>query len=279
MMSDTLKILKKNGIKLDKRKGQNYLVNQDVLSKIIQSSELSKNDRVLEIGAGIGTLTIPLAENANKVYAVEQDQRVAQVLKKRLKQLELDNVELIVDDATQMDLPQANKIVSNLPYQISSPITFKILENPFEMAVLMYQKEFAQRMVATPGERNYSRLSVMMYLYSEVEMLFNVSENDFFPKPKVASAVIKLKPKNDVNIDPFFLDVTRAMFQHKKKKIRNALIDSYHEIGDFDKTELKSILSELDQNMMNERVFKISPEELLKISGDIKSHILTNDFN
>ena len=278
-MSDTLKILKKNGIKLDKRKGQNYLVNQDVLSKIIQSSELSKNDRVLEIGAGIGTLTIPLAENANKVYAVEQDQRVAQVLKKRLKQLELDNVELIVDDATQMDLPQANKIVSNLPYQISSPITFKILENPFEMAVLMYQKEFAQRMVATPGERNYSRLSVMMYLYSEVEMLFNVSENDFFPKPKVASAVIKLKPKNDVNIDPFFLDVTRAMFQHKKKKIRNALIDSYHEIGDFDKTELKSILSELDQNMMNERVFKISPEELLKISGDIKSHILTNDFN
>lgn len=279
MMSDTLKILKKNGIKLDKRKGQNYLVNQDVLSKIIQSSELSKNDRVLEIGAGIGTLTIPLAENANKVYAVEQDQRVAQVLKKRLKQLELDNVELIVDDATQMDLPQANKIVSNLPYQISSPITFKILENPFEMAVLMYQKEFAQRMVATPGERNYSRLSVMIYLYSEVEMLFNVSENDFFPKPKVASAVIKLKPKNDVNIDPFFLDVTRAMFQHKKKKIRNALIDSYHEIGDFDKTELKSILSELDQNMMNERVFKISPEELLKISGDIKSHILTNDFN
>jgi 16S rRNA (adenine1518-N6/adenine1519-N6)-dimethyltransferase len=278
-MSDTLKILKKNGIKLDKRKGQNYLVNKDVLSKIIQSSELSKNDRVLEIGAGIGTLTIPLAENAGKVYAVEQDQKVAQVLKKRLKQLELDNVELIVDDATQMDLPQANKIVSNLPYQISSPITFKILENPFEMAVLMYQKEFAQRMVATPGERNYSRLSVMMYLYSEVEMLFNVSENDFFPKPKVESAVIKLKPKDDVNIDPFFLDVTRAMFQHKKKKIRNALIDSYHEIGDLDKTELKSILSELDQNMMNERVFKISPEELLKISGDIKSHILTNDFN
>lgn len=270
MLSETLKILKKNGIKLDKRKGQNYLINHDILSKIIQSSELSKNDSVLEIGAGIGTLTIPLAENAAKVYAVEQDKKVAHVLKKRLEQMELDNVEVIVDDATQMDLPHVSKVVSNLPYQISSPITFKILENPFEMAVLMYQKEFAQRMVATPGERNYSRLSVMMYLYSEVEILFNVSENDFFPKPKVASAVIKMKPKNDVDIDPFFLDVTRAMFQHKKKKIRNALIDSYHEIGDMDKSELKNILPKLDQHLINERVFKISPEELLKISGDIK---------
>jgi 16S rRNA (adenine1518-N6/adenine1519-N6)-dimethyltransferase len=271
MLSETLRILKQNGIKLDKRKGQNYLVNPDVLSKIIQRSELSKNDSVLEIGAGIGTLTIPLAKNAGKVYAVEQDRKVANVLRKRLEQLELDNVEVIVEDATKMDLPSVNKVVSNLPYQISSPITFKILENPFEMAVLMYQKEFAQRMVALPGDRNYSRLSVMMYLYSEVEILFQVSENDFFPKPKVASAVIKMQPKIDVDIDPFFVDVTRAMFQHKKKKIRNALIDSYHEIGDMDKSELKTIISQLDQTMMNDRVFKMSPEDLLKISGDIKN--------
>lgn len=270
MLSETLRILKQNGIKLDKRKGQNYLVNPDVLSKIIQRSELKKNDRVLEIGAGIGTLTIPLAKNAGKVYAVEQDQKVASVLRKRLEQLELDNVEVIVEDATKMDLPVVNKVVSNLPYQISSPITFKILENPFEMAVLMYQKEFAQRMVALPGDRNYSRLSVMMYLYSEVEILFQVSENDFFPKPKVASAVIKMQPKIDVDIDPFFVDVTRAMFQHKKKKIRNALIDSYHEIGEMDKSELKTIISQLDQTKMNERVFKMSPDDLLKISCDIK---------
>jgi 16S rRNA (adenine1518-N6/adenine1519-N6)-dimethyltransferase len=271
MLSETLRILKKNGIKLDKRKGQNYLINHDVLSKIILSSELSKKDIVLEIGAGIGTLTIPLSKNAGKVYAVEQDRKVAQVLNKRLEELELDNVEVIVDDATKMDLPPVNKVVSNLPYQISSPITFKILENPFEMAVLMYQKEFAKRMVASPGNRNYSRLSVMMYLYSEVEILFNVSENDFFPKPKVASAVIKMKPKSDAHLDPFFLDVTRALFQHKKKKIRNALIDSYHEIGDMDKSELKNIIAQLDQNMINERVFKMSPEELLKISGDIQT--------
>lgn len=270
MLSDTLRILKMNGIKLDKRKGQNYLVNEDVLSKIIHDAELSKRDSVLEIGAGIGTLTIPLSESAGKVVAVEQDRKVAYVLEKRLEEMGLSNVEVIVDDATKIDLPSTNKVVSNLPYQISSPITFKILENPFEMAVLMYQKEFAERMVASPGDRNYSRLSVMMYLYSEVEMLFEVSKNDFFPKPKVSSAVIKLKPKIDQVIDPFFVDVTRALFQHKKKKIRNALMDSFHEIGDFDKSEIKNLVSKLDQDVVDQRVFKMSPEKLEKVSMDVK---------
>lgn len=270
MLSDTLRILKMNGIKLDKRKGQNYLVNEDVLSRIIHNAELSKRDSVLEIGAGIGTLTIPLSESAGKVVAVEQDKKVAYVLEKRLEEMGLSNVEVIVDDATKIDLPSTNKVVSNLPYQISSPITFKILENPFEMAVLMYQKEFAERMVASPGDRNYSRLSVMMYLYSEVEMLFEVSKNDFFPKPKVSSAVIKLKPKIDQFIDPFFVDVTRALFQHKKKKIRNALMDSFHEIGDFEKSEIKNLISKLDQDMVDQRVFKMSPEKLEKVSMDVK---------
>lgn len=270
MLSDTLRILKINGIKLDKRMGQNYLVNNKVLSKIIHYAELSKKDSILEIGAGIGTLTIPLAENAGKVIAVEQDKKVANILKKRLDELQLFNVDVIVDDATQIDLPITDKVVSNLPYQISSPITFKILENPFELAVLMYQTEFAERMVAAPGDRNYSRLSVMMYLYSNVEMLFKVSKNDFFPKPKVSSSVIKMRPKKNIEIDPFFKDVTRALFQHKKKKIRNALMDSFHEIGDLDKSERKSLISNLDQDMVDQRVFKMNPQELMKISSEVK---------
>ncbi len=270
MLSDTLRILKMNGIKLDKRKGQNYLIKEDVLAKIIHEAELSKGDSVLEIGAGIGTLTIPLSENTRKVIAIEQDKKVANVLEKRIEELGLTNIEIIVDDATKIELPITNKIVSNLPYQISSPITFKILENPFEMAVLMYQKEFAERMVASQGERNYSRLSVMIYMYSTVQMLFEVSKNDFFPKPKVSSAVIKMIPKQNVEIEPFFADVTRALFQHKKKKIRNALMDSFHEIGDLDKSEIKNLISNLDHDMIDQRVFKMSPEELMKISRDIK---------
>jgi len=276
MLADTLKILKINGIKLDKRKGQNYLINKDVLSKIIQHSELSNKDSVLEIGAGIGTLTIPLAKNAGKVIAVEQDKKVANVLVKRLEKLELSNVEVIVDDATKLDLPETTKVVSNLPYKISSPITFKILEKPFEMGVLMYQKEFADRMIASPGNRNYSRLSVMIHFNANVEMLFNVSSNDFFPKPKVSSAVIKMKPKINVEVGEFFSNVTRALFQHKKKKVRNALMDSFHEIGNLEKSEIKDLISKLDPETLDKRVFKMSPEDLFEISKEIEKSYCEN---
>ena len=137
MLSETLKILNKEGIKLDKRKGQNYLIDKDVLSRIIHSADLSKTDTVLEIGAGIGTLTIPLAKNAGKVIAVEQDRKIAAILVKRLKKLQISNVEIIIGDATKIAFPKFNKVVSNLPYKISSPITFKILKYNFELAVLM----------------------------------------------------------------------------------------------------------------------------------------------
>ncbi len=270
MLSETLKILNKQGIKLDKRKGQNYLINRDVLSRITHSAELSKGDTILEIGAGIGTLTIPLAKNAGKVFAVEQDKRIATILIKRLDELDISNVEVIIDDATKIDFPKFNKVVSNLPYKISSPITFKILENKFELAVLMYQMEFAERMVAYPGDSNYSRLSVMIHFYTHVEMLFKVSKDVFFPKPKVSSAVIRLVPKGKVEFDQFFLKVTRALFQHKRKKVRNALMDSFHEICDLDKYERRDLISKLDQKLMDQRVIKIGPENILLLSKELK---------
>ena len=274
MLSETLKILNKQGIKLDKRKGQNYLIDKDVLSQIIQSSELSKKDTVLEIGAGIGTLTIPLAKNAGKVIAVEQDRKIANILIKRLNDIGISNVEVVVGDATKIDFPKFNKVVSNLPYKISSPITFKILENNFESAVLMYQMEFAERMVADPGDSNYSRLSVMMHFFAEVEMLFKVPNDVFFPKPKVSSAVIKLTPKSGVEIDEFFLKVTRALFQHKRKKVRNALKDSFHEICNLDKSERKNLISKLDQDIMNQRVVNMKPETILVLSKEVKRIIV-----
>jgi 16S rRNA (adenine1518-N6/adenine1519-N6)-dimethyltransferase len=270
MLSETLKILNKQGIKLDKRKGQNYLIDNKVLLQIIQSAELSINDTVLEIGAGIGTLTIPLAKNAGKVIAIEQDRKIAAILIKRLDKLNISNVDVIVGDATKLNFPKYNKVVSNLPYKISSPITFKILENKFDSAILMYQLEFAERMIAKSGDSNYSRLSVMMHFYAEVEMLFNVSKDAFFPKPKISSAVIKLTPKNKVEFNELFLNVTRALFQHKRKKVRNALMDSFHEINDLDKNERKILISKLDQNVMDIRVIKMEPESILKLSKELE---------
>ena len=277
MLSETLKILNKEGIKLDKRKGQNYLIDKDVLSRIIHSADLSKTDTVLEIGAGIGTLTIPLAKNAGKVIAVEQDRKIAYILIKRLKEFQISNVEVIIGDATKIAFPKFNKVVSNLPYKISSPITFKILKYNFELAVLMYQMEFAERMIAYPGDSNYSRLSVMIHFYTNAEMLFKVSKKVFLPKPKVSSAVIMLTPKNGLDVDEFLLNVTRALFQHKRKKVRNALMDSFHEIGELDKYERRDLISKLDQELLNQRVFNMEPKNIRKLSKEIERTIKDKD--
>ena len=279
MLSEKLKILNKKGIKLDKRKGQNYLIDKNVLSQIILKAELSINDNVLEIGAGIGTLTIPLARNVGKVIAIEQDRKIAAILIKRLDNLNISNVDVIIGDSTKIKFPIFNKVISNLPYKISSPITFKILENKFDSAILMYQLEFAERMIAKPGDSNYSRLSVMMHFYADVEMLFNVSKEAFFPNPQISSAVIKLKPKKDVEINELFLNVTRALFQHKRKKVRNALMDSFHEINDMDKNKQKILLSKLDPYILDKRVIKMEPESILKLSIDLGKLLKEYKYN
>lgn len=270
MLSKTRKILKKHGIKLDKRKGQNYLINRDVLSSILSSAAISKGDNVLEIGAGIGTLTIPLAEKAGHVFAVEQDAKIAKVLEERLEDLKISNVDILIEDATKMEFPKFNKVVSNLPYKISSPITFKLLKNDFDYGVLMYQKEFADRMVAEPGSKNYSRLSVMMHLCANVKFLFTVPKDSFFPQPKVYSAVIKLTPK-DVNVDPFFMKTSRALFQHKRKTVKNALVNSFHEVANMDKKSTKEVVSNLKPDLMVRRVVTLKPEEVMVVSDDLKS--------
>jgi 16S rRNA (adenine1518-N6/adenine1519-N6)-dimethyltransferase len=276
MLADTLKILKAYDIKLDKRRGQNYLINSSVLSKILDHAHLSPRDRVLEIGAGIGTLTIPLAKRAGKVFAVEKDRKIAEIFIKRLNDADISNVEVIVGDATKIKLPTFNKVVSNLPYQISSPITFKLLKKDFDFGILMYQLEFAERMVARPGASNYSRLSVMVHFCAVAEMLFKVSSTAFFPEPKISSAVIKLKPNRQSDVDEFFLKTSRALFQHKRKKVRNALLDSFHEITPRDKTTLKSAVSKLEPELINSRVFKLKPEEIMEISRELKDILEEN---
>ena len=188
----TKNILNQYGIKLNKNLGQNYLIDKNKRDQIINFGNLTKEDTVLEIGTGIGTLTIELAGRAKKVIAIEQDANICKILAKRLKDEKIDNVELINDDALNVEFPKFNKIISNLPYQISSPITFKFLEYDFDLAILMYQKEFASRMNGEVGSKNYSRLSAMLYFKCNVETLTDVSAESFIPKPKIDSTVVKL---------------------------------------------------------------------------------------
>ena len=269
----TKSILSKNGITLNRNLGQNYLIDKNKRDQIIGFGEITKDDVVLEIGTGIGTLTIELAKKARKVIAIEQDTRICEILARRLEEEKIDNVDLINDDALKVDFPPFNKIISNLPYQISSPITFKFLDYDFDLAVLMYQKEFADRMNGEVGSKNYSRLSAMLYFKCDVEKLTDVSCESFIPKPQIDSTVVKLTPKeNRIPEDDFriYSRFTRALFQHRNKKIRNALIDSRHIINSIDKKTLKRRLNGIEDEELLEylkkRVVVLSPEEILHIS-------------
>ncbi|MBO5151337.1 MAG: 16S ribosomal RNA methyltransferase A [Methanobrevibacter sp.] len=272
----TKSILDKNGIRLNKNLGQNYLIDQNKRDQIINFGNITKDDVVLEIGSGIGTLTIELAKRAKEVIAIEQDSNICKILSRRLKEEKIDNVELINEDALKIEFPKFNKIVSNLPYQISSPITFEFLDYDFDLAVLMYQKEFALRMNGEVGSKNYSRLAAMLYFKCNVEKLTDVSCESFIPKPKVDSTVIKLTPKElTLTNEDFecYSNFTKALFQHRNKKIRNALIDSRHIVSNLDKKEIKKRLNSIENEELIEyltkRVIVLTPEEILFISKEL----------
>jgi 16S rRNA (adenine1518-N6/adenine1519-N6)-dimethyltransferase len=193
-----------------------------------------------------------------------------------LKEEKIDNVDVINEDALKIEFPKFNKIVSNLPYQISSPITFKFLDYDFDLAILMYQKEFAQRMNGEVGSKDYSRLSAMLYFKCNVETLTEVSCESFIPKPKVDSMVIELSPKKlDITSEEYgvYSKFTKALFQHRNKKIRNALIDSRHIICNLDKKEMKERLNNITDEKLNDyltkRVVVLTPEEILFISNQL----------
>ncbi len=272
----TKNILNQHGITLNKNLGQNYLIDKNKRNQIVNFGEIDEDDIILEIGPGIGTLTIELAKKAKKVIAIEQDENICKILTTRLKDEKIDNVELINDDALKTDFPEFNKIISNLPYQISSPITFKFLDYDFDLAILMYQKEFADRMNGEVGSKNYSRLSAMLYFKCNVEALTNVSSESFIPKPKIDSTVVKLTPKEnkieDIDFETYS-NFTKALFQHRNKKIRNALIDSRHIISNIDKKVLKQRLNSIEDDELNDylskRVIVLKPEEILYISKEL----------
>ena len=272
----TKSILNKYGIRLNKNLGQNYLIDKNKRDQIISFADLTKDDVVLEVGAGIGTLTIELAKKAKKVIAIEQDSNICKILNQRLKNEKIDNVELINNDALKIEFPKFNKIVSNLPYQISSPITFKFLNYDFDKAILMYQKEFGDRMDGEVGTKNYSRLSAMLYFKCDVKTLCDVSCESFIPKPKVDSVVMGLTPKESkVPSEDFkvYSNFTKALFQHRNKKIRNALIDSRHMVSNLDKKEMKKRLNAIEDEKLTDyltkRVVVLTPEEILFVSKEL----------
>jgi 16S rRNA (adenine1518-N6/adenine1519-N6)-dimethyltransferase len=216
-------VLESIGKRANRRLGQNFLLDESVVKRQVGFADLSSEDTVLEIGPGLGNLTEELLKTGAKVVAVEQDREFCRFLTRRFG----DRLQLVQADAVKAFLPEFNKVVSNLPYQISSPITFKLLDIGFDVAVLMLQREFAERMVAKPRSEDYGRLSVGVYYRAECEILMSVHPHAFWPQPKVDSCVVRLVPKKppfEVRDKDAFSLVTKAIFSHRRKKIMNSLL-------------------------------------------------------
>lgn len=235
----TIEILKKHGIRTAKYLGQHFLVDGNILKKIIGAANVTGNDVVLEIGAGIGTLTEALLEEAGEVLAVEYDSKLFPILEENFKSAK--NFHLIRADALKIspdDLPfKPNKVVSNLPYNIASPLIVKILEEfpGVEEFVIMVQEEVAKRIVATPGTKDYGRLTLKINYYAESEILFKVSKNVFLPPPKVSSAVIRITrlPSCRVRIADrkLLFNLISIVFNQRRKTIANALSSLSYDKG------------------------------------------------
>lgn len=272
MLQETKQLLRRSEIWLNNRLGQNQVVDPIILKKMVDYAELTAKDVVLEIGAGVGNLTIMLADLAGVVVAIEKDKKLTKILRERLK--DRTNVKIIQGNVLNIELPKFNKIVSNLPFSISSKIIFKLLGLNFDLAVLMFQKEFAERLVAAPGTENYGRLTVNTYYRANVEMLDEVPPSAFFPQPKVSSAIVKLIPRLppfEVRDERVFSRVVRALFQHRRQRVRNAFLHSFSEIfpeRKITKGEIRSFLEGiLPKKYLETRVMELTPENFGEISN------------
>jgi 16S rRNA (adenine1518-N6/adenine1519-N6)-dimethyltransferase len=260
-------LISKYGLKASHELGQNFLIVPDVVERNVERAGLSERDVVLEVGPGLGVLTDALSRVAGRVYAVEKDPRLVRILR---EEYDWPNVEIIEGDALKVEFPEFNKVVSNLPYQISSPITFRFLRHGFERAVLMYQLEFAERIVAKPGDRNYSRLSLMVQAKATAEIVERIGRGAFWPRPKVDSAVVLIEPKARADAVDLDENLVRALFQHRRSTVLAALKKSYRMLG-MNRDEFKRIRPALASVPHAEkRVFCLSPEDVLEIEDVLK---------
>lgn len=272
---ETKFIMKKYGISANKSLGQNFLINDEVVTKIVERAEISKEDLVIEIGPGLGTLTKELLEHAGKVIAIELDKRMIEILTDRFRLY--DNFELINEDVLKVDLnniikqnltencQNSNnqplisniknaKIVANLPYYITTPIIMKLLEEklPIESITVMIQKEVADRLTEKPGGKNSGAITYSVYYYAEAKEVLKVMPNSFIPEPAVESKVIKLniREKNavDVKDEQLMFKMIKYAFMQRRKTLVNAL-----EKSDIFKSK-KEIIEILEKLGINEKI-------------------------
>ena len=273
-------ILKKYNISANKSLGQNFLINDSVVNKIVESAEITKNDLVIEIGPGLGNLTEFLLEKAGKVIAIELDQRMLEILNDRFSLY--DNFEIINEDVLKVNLNELisknknseiknAKIVANLPYYITTPIIMKLLEGKLDIETItvMVQKEVADRLIAIPGEKLSGAITYSVYYYATSENVTIVENNSFIPEPEVDSEVIKLSIRKNPLVELLdenqFFKTVKASFMQRRKTLINALVNG----GILkNKQDAKKLFDDLNMDY-NTRGESLSIEKFAEISNYI----------
>lgn len=250
-----------------KRLGQSFLIDSDLLQKLPSYASLNEADVVLEVGAGLGFLTRLLAQKCRKAIAVEIDSKIIKILKEQLR--DLQNVELVEGDVLKVPIPSFNKVVSTPPYSISSPLLFWLLERNFDCAVLAFQKEFAERLNAPVGSKEYSRLTVSTYYRADVELLDYVPKELFYPPPDVDSIIVRLKPRKpsfSVADEELFFGLVQTLFSQRNRKVRKSVAPFLQRQG-FGREEASKIADSL--LFHDKRVRELAPEDFGAIANEI----------
>ena len=269
ILEETRYIMKKYNIRANKSLGQNFLINNEVVEKIVNSSDISKEDMVIEIGPGLGTLTKYLLEKAVKVLCVELDTKMIKILQDRFSLY--DNFELINKDILKVNLNEIImenkkdgkiknvKIVANLPYYITTPIIMKLLEEKLDIKsiTVMIQKEVADRLIETPGGKNTGAITHTVYYYCESEKIMEVPNSSFIPEPEVTSEVIKLnlrdKPAVDIENTKVMFMIIKSAFMQRRKTLLNALTNTKVFINKEEGIRILKKLN-LDENVRAEKL-------------------------
>ncbi len=278
----TKQIVDKYNFRFSKSLGQNFLIDENIIHKIIDGSEIDKKDGVIEIGPGIGTLTQYLCESAENVLAIEIDKTLIPILDETLEGY--DNVEVVNEDVLKVDLNklvedkfsnEKVKVIANLPYYVTTPIIMKFLEDnvPVSDIVVMVQKEVADRLKASPNTKDYGALTVAVQYYCEPHIITRVPKSVFMPQPRVESTVIRLKvldrPKVNIKDQKLFFKVVKGAFAKRRKTLLNSLSMSGLDI---DKDEIKKAL-ELSNIDPKRRGESLTIEEFATLANNVHSII------
>ncbi len=282
--NNTYDVIKKHGLRLTKSLGQNFLIDDSVVSSIVDSAEVDKETLAIEIGPGIGSMTRELAEKACGVVAIEIDKHLIPALTDNLsiynnitiinEDVMKVNVKQIIDDQKRAYGATKVSVVANLPYYITTPIIMMFLEQieGIDRMVFMVQKEVAHRMVSGPGTKDYGALSVAVQYYSKPRIMFDVPPHCFVPQPEVHSTVIRLdildNPPFEVTDSNLYFKLVKASFGQRRKTLVNGLANAGY--LRLDKEQIKSILCELGHNE-NIRGETLSPEQFAQLSNKISS--------